>query len=94
MKYSIKAPAKINLSLDVIRKREDGYHEVEMIMTMVDLADRVDLSLRADGGISIDVSEGFVPSDERNFAYQAASLLKNDTTLERAYTFTLRNGYQ
>lgn len=76
MKYSIKAPAKINLSLDVIRKREDGYHEVEMIMTMVDLADRVDLSLRADGGISIDVSEGFVPSDERNFAYQAASLLK------------------
>ncbi|GAF14287.1 4-diphosphocytidyl-2-C-methyl-D-erythritol kinase [Bacillus sp. JCM 19045] len=76
MKYSIKAPAKINLSLDVLRKRDDGYHEVEMIMTMVDLADRVDLALRVDGKISVDVSEGFVPSDERNFAYQAAALLK------------------
>lgn len=76
MKYSIKAPAKINLSLDVLRKRNDGYHEVEMIMTMVDLADRVDLALRLDGRISVDVSEGFVPIDERNFAYQAAALLK------------------
>ncbi|MBM7841061.1 4-diphosphocytidyl-2-C-methyl-D-erythritol kinase [Alkalihalobacillus xiaoxiensis] len=76
MKYSIKAPAKINLSLDVLKKRDDGYHEVEMIMTMVDLADRVDLALRVDGKISVDVSEGFVPSDERNFAYQAAALLK------------------
>jgi 4-diphosphocytidyl-2-C-methyl-D-erythritol kinase len=36
-----KAPAKINLLLDIIRKREDGFHEVEMIMTMVDLADRL-----------------------------------------------------
>ena len=36
-----KAPAKINLSLDVLYKREDGFHEVEMIMTTVDLADRV-----------------------------------------------------
>ncbi len=76
VKYSIKAPAKINLSLDVLKKRDDGYHEVEMIMTMVDLADRIDLSMRNDGRISVDVSEGFVPSDERNFAYQAAALLK------------------
>ncbi|WP_054707506.1 hypothetical protein [Bacillus sp. JCM 19041] len=58
------------MSLDVLKKRDDGYHEVEMIMTMVDLADRIDLSVRNDGRISVDVSEGFVPSDERNFAYQ------------------------
>ena len=38
-----KAPAKINLLLDVLRKRDDGYHEVEMIMTMVDLADRLEM---------------------------------------------------
>jgi 4-diphosphocytidyl-2-C-methyl-D-erythritol kinase (EC 2.7.1.148) len=39
----VKAPAKINLTLDVLYKRPDGYHEVEMIMTTVDLADRVGL---------------------------------------------------
>ncbi|ERN53522.1 4-diphosphocytidyl-2C-methyl-D-erythritol kinase [Alkalihalophilus marmarensis DSM 21297] len=76
VKCSVKAPAKINLSLDAIRKREDGYHEVEMIMTTVDLADRIDLTLTEDGKIKVDVSEGFVPSDHRNLAYQAASLLQ------------------
>lgn len=39
-----KAPAKINLSLDVRHKRPDGYHEVEMVMTTIDLADRVELT--------------------------------------------------
>ena len=38
-----KAPAKINLSLDVLYKREDGFHELEMVMTTVDLADRIAL---------------------------------------------------
>ena len=40
MKVLMKAPAKINLSLDVLGKREDGYHEVEMVMTTIDLADQ------------------------------------------------------
>lgn len=77
MKISIKAPAKINLSLDVLHKREDGYHEVEMIMTTVDLADRIELTLLENNKIIVDVSEGFVPSDQRNLAYQAAQLLKD-----------------
>lgn len=76
MKICIKAPAKINLSLDVLSKREDGFHEVEMIMTTVDLADRIELKLLKEDKISVDVSEGFVPSDSRNIAYQAAQLLK------------------
>lgn len=76
MKISVKAPAKINLSLDVLRKREDGYHEVEMIMTTVDLADRIDLLLLESNKIEIEVSEGYVPCDERNLAYQAALKLK------------------
>ena len=45
LKLLVKAPAKINLSLDVLYKRPDGYHEVEMIMTTIDLADRLELSL-------------------------------------------------
>lgn len=76
MRISVKAPAKINLTLDVLAKRPDGYHEVEMVMTTVDLADRVDLTLRDDGRISLDCSASFVPDDIRNHAYKAALLLK------------------
>lgn len=77
MKQSIKAPAKINLSLDVLHKREDGYHEVKMVMSQVDLADRLDLEIREDGKITVELSEGFLPVDHRNLAYQAASLLQH-----------------
>ncbi|UZJ78956.1 4-(cytidine 5'-diphospho)-2-C-methyl-D-erythritol kinase [Fictibacillus sp. KU28468] len=75
-KISIKAPAKINLSLDVLGKREDGYHEVKMIMTTVDLSDRVELTLLEENRITIESTGGFVPLDQRNLAYQAALLLK------------------
>lgn len=73
----MKAPAKINLSLDVLHKRDDGYHEVEMIMTTVDLADRIELSLIEENRIIIEVADGFIPNDSRNLAYQAAKLLKD-----------------
>jgi 4-diphosphocytidyl-2-C-methyl-D-erythritol kinase len=76
VRISVKAPAKINLTLDVLAKRPDGYHEVEMVMTTVDLADRVDLTLRGDGEITLDCSASFVPDDIRNHAYKAAVLLK------------------
>ncbi len=77
VKRSIKAPAKINLSLDVLHKRDDGYHEVKMVMSQVDLSDRLDLEIREDGKITIELSEGFLPVDQRNLAYQAASLLQH-----------------
>lgn len=76
MKRYEKAPAKINLLLDVIRKREDGFHEVEMVMTMVDLADRLALSELPDNTIRITSSSGQVPLDGKNLVYQAASLIK------------------
>lgn len=72
----VKAPAKINLSLDVLRKRDDGYHEVKMIMTTIDLADRIELEEQEENKISILSHNRFVPDDERNLAYQAAKLLK------------------
>lgn len=74
--YYVKAPAKINLTLDVLHKRPDGYHEVEMIMTTVDLADRIGLEIREDGAIHIISVDRFVPNDHRNLAYQAAKILK------------------
>ncbi|AGK51827.1 4-(cytidine 5'-diphospho)-2-C-methyl-D-erythritol kinase [Bacillus sp. 1NLA3E] len=77
MKLLVKAPAKINLSLDVLHKRPDGYHEVEMIMTTIDLADRLELSLLDKNEIQIVSHNRFVPDDDRNLAYQAAQLLKD-----------------
>lgn len=76
MKVLVKAPAKINLSLDVLYKRPDGYHEVEMIMTTIDLADRIELNLLSEDKIMITSQNRFVPDDHRNLAYQAALLLK------------------
>ncbi|WP_416148113.1 4-(cytidine 5'-diphospho)-2-C-methyl-D-erythritol kinase [Salipaludibacillus sp. HK11] len=73
----VKAPAKINLTLDVVGKRGDGYHEVEMIMTTVDLADRIQLSLIKEDQINIEVNIGHVPNDKHNLAYQAAKVLKD-----------------
>lgn len=71
-----KAPAKINLTLDVLHKRQDGFHEVEMVMTTVDLADQIWLRSTDDGLITIKASEQYVPNNRRNFAYQAAEILK------------------
>ncbi|CAM3470173.1 4-(cytidine 5'-diphospho)-2-C-methyl-D-erythritol kinase [Paenibacillus lupini] len=76
MKIYEKAPAKINLMLDVMRKREDGFHEVEMIMTMVDLADRLELEELPRDTIIISSQAGYIPLDEKNLAFQAARLIK------------------
>jgi len=76
MKIYEKAPAKINLVLDALRKREDGFHEVEMIMTMVDLADRLEMEPLARDQIIISSQVGYIPLDEKNLAFQAAQLIK------------------
>lgn len=86
LKLLVRAPAKINLSLDVLYKRSDGYHEVEMVMTTIDLADQLELTLRSDTGIRIQSHNRFVPDDERNLAYQAAKLLQD--------TFAVKKGVQ
>lgn len=85
----VKAPAKINLTLDVLYKRPDNYHEVEMIMTTIDLADRIGLQQRMDGKIVLQSSSGIVPEDERNLAYQAAKLLKNTYNIQEGVTVTI-----
>ncbi|MBY9082575.1 4-(cytidine 5'-diphospho)-2-C-methyl-D-erythritol kinase [Paenibacillus sp. HN-1] len=83
MKVYEKAPAKINLMLDVLRKRPDGFHEVEMIMTMVDLADRLELSEMKRDTIIISSQAGYIPLDEKNLAFQAARLLKERYGISR-----------
>ena len=76
MKIYEKAPAKINLLLDVLYKRPDGYHEVEMVMTMIDLADFLEFEPLPRDTIVISSQVGHIPLDEKNLAFQAAKLLK------------------
>ncbi len=84
-----KAPAKINLTLDVLHKRPDGFHEVEMIMTTVDLADRIWLRPTENGKIIIKASERHVPNDRKNLAYQAAELLQIECGITNGVEITL-----
>ncbi|AKN33279.1 4-diphosphocytidyl-2C-methyl-D-erythritol kinase [Clostridium carboxidivorans P7] len=69
----IKAYAKVNLSLDVVGKREDGYHILEMIMQTIDLYDLINIK-KTNKGINISCNKQYVPTDERNLAYKAAEL--------------------
>jgi len=84
-----KAPAKINLSLDVLHKRSDGYHEVNMVMTTIDLADRIELKLLDENKIRIISHNRFVPDDDRNLAYQAAQLLKDRFGIQKGVAITI-----
>ncbi|MED1412380.1 MULTISPECIES: 4-(cytidine 5'-diphospho)-2-C-methyl-D-erythritol kinase [Bacillus] len=89
MKLLVKAPAKINLSLDVLGKRQDGYHEVKMIMTTIDLADRLELTELVEDRIEILSHNRYVPDDQRNLAYQAAKLLKEKFNVKKGVSITI-----
>lgn len=73
----IPAYAKINLSLDVLGKRPDGYHELKMIMQTVELHDTVRLETTGEAGIVLKCGSRFVPEDKTNTAWKAAALLMN-----------------
>ena len=78
LKLLVKAPAKINLSLDVLGKRqEDGYHEVKMIMTTIDLADRLELTELAEDRIEILSHNRYVP-DDKQFSLSSSEIIKSE----------------
>ena len=74
-KVWFNAPAKINLGLDVLRKREDGYHDVRMIMQSIRLFDRITIRKMRNPGISLSTNLKFLPCNENNLVYRAADLL-------------------
>lgn len=74
----LKAYGKINLGLDVLRKREDGYHDVRMIMQTVGLFDRIDLIWKPDPGIQVETNLYYLPNNENNLVYKAAKLLMEE----------------
>lgn len=71
----LKANAKINLGLDVLRRREDGYHDLRMIMQSITLHDVLDLTLTKTPGIRVRTNLSFLPVNEDNLVYKAAALL-------------------
>jgi len=73
--YSLSASAKINLYLEIIGNRADGYHELAMVLQSVDLADRVDLRPTVRDFIQVHCQHPEVPEGPRNLAYQAAALM-------------------
>ncbi|MGM0409688.1 MAG: 4-(cytidine 5'-diphospho)-2-C-methyl-D-erythritol kinase, partial [Bacillota bacterium] len=75
-KIKLKAPAKINLSLSINGLREDGFHELEMIMQAVSLYDYITLE-KIEKGIEIHCDDKRIPTDYNNLAYQAAELIIN-----------------
>lgn len=72
----LKSRAKINLSIDVLGKREDGYHLVEMIMQTIDLADIIKISIIEEDKIKIKSNSINIPLDMDNIVYKAANLIK------------------
>lgn len=71
---TLKARAKINLALDAIKKREDGYHEVKMIMQQIDLFDELVIHETINSKINIKTNLDYLPNDDTNIAYRAAEL--------------------
>lgn len=75
--YRLVAPAKINLLLEIVGDRPDGYHELVMVMQSIDLADQIDLSSLMGDRIKLHCDHPQVPLDESNLAYRAAKLMQD-----------------
>ena len=71
----LQAFAKINLGLDVLGKREDGYHEVRMIMQTIRMYDQLDMRKSVEPGIHLTTNKQYIPVDENNLVWRAAKLM-------------------
>lgn len=87
---SLKAYGKINLGLDVLRRREDGYHDVRMIMQTVGIYDRIDLIYREEPGITVETNLFYLPNNENNLVYKAADLLMKEFDVKQGVHIVLK----
>ncbi len=78
MEIKLKAMAKINLGLDVLRRRSDGYHDLRMIMQTVYLYDQIEIAEKTEPGITVATNIGYLPVNEDNLVYKAAKLLMEE----------------
>lgn len=87
---NLKSRAKINLSIDVIGKREDGYHIVEMIMQTIDLYDNIQLKELNKDEIVVKSECSYIPLDEDNIVYKAASLIKEKLDIKKGIEISIK----
>lgn len=85
----MKALAKINLGLDVVRKREDGYHEVRMIMQTISLYDKIFIKKTKNTGIRVSTNLYYLPNNENNLVYKAAKLLIDEFDIKNGVSMRL-----
>ncbi len=88
-RISLKAMAKINLGLDVVGKRPDGYHELRMVMQMINLYDKVNIEKTPKNGIQVETNLSFLPVNENNIVYKAAKLLMDEFHIQDGVKISL-----
>lgn len=86
----LRALAKINLGLDVLRRREDGYHEVRMVMQTLKMYDKISIRKMKEPGIRLKSNLFYVPENENNLAYRAAKMLSDEFQLEQGIFIDLQ----
>lgn len=86
----LKAMAKINLGLDVLRKREDGYHDLRMIMQSIYLYDQIRIRKIPQPGIHVAVNLSYLPVNEDNLVYRAAKLLMDEFEIKEGIQIRLQ----
>ena len=89
-KIQLKALAKINLVLDVLRRREDGYHEVKMIMQTIGLHDDLEIRKTKTPGIQVKTNLYYLPTNENNLVYKAAKLLMDEFQIQDGVSIQLK----
>lgn len=85
---SLKAPAKINLFLEILGKRDDGYHEIETVMQEIDLVDNLQFEEIREG-VKLKCNNKNVPSDENNLVCKAANLIVNECGIKKGVLISL-----
>lgn len=85
----LRALAKINLGLDVVRRKEDGYHEVRMIMQTINMYDQLEMLAEEKPGIKIKTNLTYLPSDENNLVWKAAKLLMDEFQVTKGLSVNL-----
>lgn len=86
----LQAYGKINLSLNVLRQREDGYHDVRMIMQTVKLHDNIDIEKTREPGIHLKTNLSFLPVNENNLMYKAAKMLIDEFHIREGVSMQLK----
>lgn len=84
-----KAYAKVNIGLDVLRRRPDGYHELKMIMQTVDIFDDLTFERERETGIRLRIEGADLPADENNLVYKAAALMMEERQIKEGVAITV-----